>query len=69
MLENETGMKCEECDGNDPGVAYYTECKLFLCCYCKESHKYSKSHCSHKLISLAELQSNKDLIQSECQFP
>ena len=46
-LENEAGLKCEECDEDDPVVGYCTDCKLFLCCYCKESHKYSKSHCSH----------------------
>ena len=68
-LKNEKELKCEECDEDDPVVAYCTDCKLFFCCYCKESHKYNKSHCTHNLISLAEMKSNKDLIRSKCKFP
>ena len=68
-LENETELRCEECDEDDSVVVFCTDCKLFLCHYCKESHKYSKSHCSHDLISLTELRSNKDLIQSKSKFP
>ena len=60
-LENETELRCEECDEDDSVVVFCTDCKLFLCHFCKESHKYSKSHCSHNLISLTELRSNKDL--------
>ena len=65
-LENETKLRCEECDEDDPVVVFCTDCKLFLCHFCKESHKYSKSHCSHNLISLTELRSNKDL---KSKFP
>ena len=65
-LENETELRCEECDEDDPVVVFCTDCKLFLCHFCKESHKYSKSHCSHNLISLTELRSNKDL---KSKFP
>ena len=68
-LENEIGLRCEDCDEDDAVVTYCTDCKLFLCCYCKESHKYSKSHCSHNLISLAELRGSGDLIQSKSEFP
>ena len=68
-LESETELRCEECDEDDPVVVFCTDCKLFLCHFCKESHKYSKSHCSHNLISLSELRSNKDLIQSKSRFP
>ena len=68
-LENETELRCEECDEDDPVVVFCTDCKLFLCHFCKESHKYSKSHCSHNLISLSELRNNKDLIQSKSKFP
>ena len=63
------GEKCEECDEDDPAVVYCTKCKLFLCCYCKESHKYSKSHRTHNLISLTEMRSNKGLVQAKCKFP
>ena len=68
-LDNEKELRCEECDEDDPAVAYCTDCRLFLCCYCRESHKYSKSHCSHNLISLIEMRSNKDFIQSKSEFP
>ena len=68
-LENETELRCEECDEDDSVVVFCTDCKLFLCHFCKESHKYSRSHCSHNLISLTELRSNEDLIQSKSKFP
>ena len=68
-LENATELRCEECDEDDSVVVFCTDCKLFLCHFCKESHKYSKSHCSHNLIPLTELRSNKDLIQSKSKFP
>ena len=68
-LETETELRCEECDKDNSMVVFCTDCKLFLCHFCKESHKYSKSHCSHNLISLTELRSNKDLIQSKSKFP
>ena len=68
-LKNETELRCEECDEDDPVIVFCTDCELFLCHFCKESHKYSKSRCSHNLISLTELRSNKDLIQSKSKFP
>ena len=68
-LENEAELRCEECDGDDPSIVFCTECKLFLCHFCKEAHKYSKSWNSHNLISLTELRRNKDLIQSKSNFP
>ena len=68
-LENETELRCEKCDEEDQVVVFCTDCKLFLCHFCKEAHKYSKSCSSHNLISLTELRSNKDLIQSKSKFP
>ena len=68
-LENEIELSCEGCNEDDSVVVFCTECKLFLCHFCKESHKYSKSHYSHNLISLTELRSNKDLIHSKSKFP
>ena len=68
-IKNENELRCEECDEDDPVIVFCTDCKLFLCHFCKKSHKYSKSHCSHNLISLTELRSNKDLIQSMSKFP
>ena len=69
QLENETKLKCEECDEDDPVIVFCTDCKLFLCRYCMKSHKYSKRHCSHNLISLTELRTNEDLIKSKSKFP
>ena len=57
MIKN--NLSCEECDEDHPPVVYCSSCKLFLCCYCKESHKYSKSHHNHNLMSLTEMRSNK----------
>ena len=51
-LENETELRCEKCDEEDQVVVFCTDCKLFLCHFCKEAHKYSKSCSSHNLISL-----------------
>ena len=69
-LKNKTELRCEKCKEENLLVAVFcTDCKLFLCCYCKESHKYSKSHHTHILISLTEMKSNKELIQSNCKFP
>ena len=68
-LVTEKELNCEECDEDNHAVIFCTDCKLFLCCYCKESHRYSKSHSSHNLMSLTELRSNEDLIQSKCKFP
>ena len=64
--ENEVKLRCEECDEDDPAVVFCADCKLFLCCYCMESHKYSKSHRSHNLMPLTELRTNKDL---KSKFP
>ena len=68
-LGNEKELNCEECDEDDPVVIYCTNCKRFLCCYCKESHKHSKIYRNHNLISLTEMRSKKDLIQLKCKFP
>ena len=68
-MEKETELRCEECDEDDPAVVFCTDCKLFLCYFCKEAHKYSKNCSSHNLISLTELRRNKELIQSKSKFP
>ena len=68
-LENQKELRCEECDEGDQVVVYCTGCKLFLCFNCNKSHKYSKSQCDHNMMSLTEMRSHKDLIQSKCKFP
>ena len=51
-------VKCDECDEDEPVVAYCPECNSFLCQFCYESHKRSKRFRSHKLILL-----NKEVAQ------
>ena len=52
-------MKCNECDEDEPVVAYCLECNMFLCQICNESHKRSKRFCGHGIVPLTELRSNK----------
>ena len=61
-LENEIEQKCQDCNEDYTVIVLCTDCKLFLCHFCKEAHRYSKSCCSHNLIPLTELRSKKDLI-------
>ena len=51
-VESKEEMKCDECDEDEPVVAYCPECNSFLCQFCYETHKRSKRFRSHKLISL-----------------
>ena len=68
-LENETKLRCEDCNEDNPLLNFCTNCKLFLCHFCTWSHKYSISCNSHNLISLTELKANRKLIQSVIKFP
>ena len=58
---DETELKQEDCGACDPVVAFCTNCTKFLCDFCQESHKYSKICCSHDLVPLSQLRSNKSL--------
>jgi len=62
-------LRCEECNEDDHVTAFCTDCKLFLCYFCKESHNYNKSHCNHNLLSLTKLRINKDFTQIKSDFP
>ena len=57
----ETEIKWVNCGACDPITAFCTNCKAFLCDFCQESHKNSKSCFSHNLVPLSELGSNKDV--------
>ena len=57
---NEAAMKWEDCGACDPIVAFCTNCTIFLCNFCQESHKHSKSCSSHNLVPLSELKSDKN---------
>jgi len=58
---DESAVRGECCGACDPIVAFCTNCELFLCNFCQESHKHSKSCSSHNLMSLSELRSNKNI--------
>ena len=57
----ETEIKWVDCGACDPITRFCTDCKAFLCDFCLESHKNSKSCFSHNLVPLSELWSNKDV--------
>ena len=59
-VEGEEEVKCDECDEDEPVVAYCPECNMFFCQICNEPHKRSKRFRGHGIIPLTELRSNKD---------
>ena len=69
-VEGEEEVKCDECDEDEPVVAYCPECNMFFCQTCNESHKRSKRFRGHGIVPLTELKSNKDVtIQSKAKSP
>ena len=69
-VEGEEEVKCDECDEDEPVVAYCPECNMFFCQTCNESHKRSKRFRGHGIVPLAELRSNKDVtIQPKTKAP
>ena len=69
-VEGEEEVKCDECDEDEPVVAYCPECNMFFCQICNELHKRSKRFRGHGIVPLAELRSNKDVtIQPKAKAP
>ena len=69
-VEGEEEVKCDECDEDDPVVAYCPECNMFYCQTCNEPHKRSKRFRGHGIVPLTELRSNKDVtIQPKAKAP
>ena len=60
-VEGEAEVKCDECSGEDPVVAFCPDCTLFLCNVCNEYHKRSNKSRGHGIVPLTELRSNKDV--------
>ena len=60
-VEGEEEVKCDECHGEDPVVAFCPDCTLFLCHVCNEYHKRSVKSRSHGIVPLTELRSKKDV--------
>ena len=59
-VEGEEELKCDECDKDEPVVAYCPECNSFLCQFCYENHKRNKRFCGHDIVPLTELRSYID---------
>ena len=60
-VEGEAEVKCDECSGEDPVVAFCPDCTMFLCHVCNECHKRSIKSCGHGIVPLTELRSKKDV--------
>ena len=60
-VEGEAEVKCDECHGEDPVVAFCPDCTLFLCHVCNEYHKRSIKSRGHDIVPLTELRSKKDV--------
>ena len=58
-VEGEEEVKCDECSGEDPVVAFCPDCNLFLCHICNEHHKRSIKSRDHGIIPITELRSKK----------
>ena len=51
-VDGEEEVKCDECDEDDPVVAYCPECNMFYCQTCNVSHKRNKIFCNHSIVVL-----------------
>ena len=60
-VEGEKEVKCDECDEDEPVVAYCPDCNMFFCQICNELHKRSKRFRGHGIVPLTELRSNKSI--------
>ena len=60
-VKGEAEVKCDECHGEDPVVAFCPDCTLFLCHVCNEHHKRSIKSRGHGIVPLTELRSKKDV--------
>ena len=69
-VEGEEEVQCDECDEDEPVVAYCPECNMFFCQICNEPHKRSKRFRGHGIVPLTELRSNKDTqLQAKVKIP
>ena len=49
------GIACDKCISGDPALMICATCSHFLCNICSQAHQRDKLTCSHKLITLEEL--------------
>ena len=59
-VEGEAEVKCDECSGEDPVVAFCPDCTMFLCHVCNECHKRSNRFRGHSIVPFTELRTKKD---------
>ena len=68
-IEGEEEVNCDECQGEDPVVAFCPDCTMFLCHVCNEYHKRSIKSRGHGIVPLIELRSKKSVpIQPKAKF-
>ena len=60
LTDDQTSKKivCDNCDSGDVAKTRCEECGVFLCHFCTESHKRSRSTKHHKLTSMEELKAS-----------
>ena len=69
-VEGEEEVKCDECDEDEPVVAYCPDCNMFFCQICNELHKRSKRFRGHGIVPLTELRSNKSIpLEAKIKIP
>ena len=56
---NARKMLCDNCDSEDTVKNRCIECAMFLCQFCTESHKRSRSTKRHKILTIEELKSER----------
>ena len=58
--DNSTAKKvvCDNCESEDAAQSRCSDCGVFLCQFCTESHKRSRSTKQHELLTIEELKSN-----------
>ena len=69
-VEGEKEVKCDECDEDEPVVAYCPDCNMFFCQICNELHKRSKRFRGHGIVPLTLLRSNKSIpLEAKIKIP
>ena len=60
LTDDQTSKKivCDNCDNGDVAKTRCGECGVFLCHFCTEFHKRSRSTKHHKLTSMEELKTS-----------
>ena len=56
--EGDEEVQCDNCDENDPVVAYCANCSLFLCQICYNYHKRGRATRNHGMVVLSEIVTN-----------